>query len=86
MIVTSEFAKRVLPLAIERELERLGWSRADLSRRTGITPQTIGNICNGLHEPKASILKTIADALGVTTDQMLCEPREKTSRKLQTVA
>ena len=36
-----------------------GWSQRDLSRRTGITPKTISEICNG----KASITPTTALAL-----------------------
>lgn len=81
--MTSDAAKRILPTAIERELQRLDWRPAELARRTGITPMTISNILSGKHEPKASVLKTIADALGVTSDQLLSEPRRK---NLQTVA
>lgn len=83
MTVTSEFAKRVVAENIDRELERLGWSQGELHRRTGISRMTVSNICSGKYEPKASVLKTIADALGVSMDALVSEARK---RKLQSVA
>src|SRR3954469_10586812 len=40
-------------------LEFYGWSQQDLARRTGLTPKTISEICNG----KAPITTTTAMAL-----------------------
>lgn len=78
--MTPENAKTILSKAITLELSRLGWSRYRLAKETGITQATVNNICNGTHEPKASLLKTIADTLGVSADKLLSEPR-KLSRK-----
>ncbi len=81
MTVTAEAAKRILPLAIQRELNRIGWNQAELARRTGLTPMTVSNIVAGKHEPKVSILKSIAEALGVSADQLLSEPRAARSKQ-----
>ncbi len=87
MQLTGETAKQIVPLAIQNELDRLDWSRYRLAKETGISHTTINNICNGVHEPKVSLLKTIADVLGVSIDKLLSEPRSsKNSQKVVDVA
>ena len=80
--MTSETAKSILSQAIEHELDIRQWSRYRLAKESGITQATINNICNGTHEPKASLLKTIADTLGVSADKLLSEPRKKSGKNL----
>jgi len=82
MNVTPENAKVILPQAIQKELSRLGWSRYRLAKASGITQTTMKNVCNGTHEPKASVLKTIADTLGVSADKLLTAPREKSEKMM----
>jgi transcriptional regulator with XRE-family HTH domain len=76
----SRAAKKALARNTKRLLRELGWSRYRLSQETGLNQMTIGNICNGVHEPSASKLKTIAVALGVTADDLLGESPKKVSR------
>lgn len=84
--MTSETAKRIIPTAIKTRLASLGWSQADLARETGITTATISNICGGIHEPRASMLKTIADAIGVPADALLSEPHGGFAKKKKEMA
>lgn len=84
--MTSVEAKAVIPEAIERELNRKGWTWYRLGIETGISHATMSNIRNGVHDPKVSSLKSIADALEVSVDSLLRAPSKKSSRKLSTVA
>lgn len=80
MNVTADTAKEVLPRNLAKLLSAKGWSRYRLAQETGMNQMTIGNICNGIHEPSASKLKTIADALGTTTDSLLKESGKKVAQ------
>lgn len=84
MNVTTIEAKSALSASILRLLEERGWSRYRLSQITGISQMTLGNIVNGIHEPRVSMLKTIADAFGTTIDEMLSDDSRK-SRKSRRV-
>lgn len=77
MNVTSDKAKTVVAENLNARLSRIGWSRYKLSQETGINQMTIGNICNGVHEPSISKLKTIADVLGITVDDIISEKPKK---------
>lgn len=84
--MTQDEATEVVPKAIEKELKRLGWTWYRLGVVTGISHATMSNIRNGHHEAKASNLKSIADALGVSVDSLLEHESKKSSKKLATVA
>lgn len=84
--MTEQEAKAVIPEAIERELNRLGWSWYKLGVASGISHATMSNIRNGVHEPKASSLMRIATALGVSVDSLLSCDSKKSRKKLATVA
>lgn len=79
MIVTSEQARETLPVSIRREMDRLGWSAYKLSKESGVSQMTLSNILSGKNEPKAALLRTIADALGVGIDCLL--PTSRKNRK-----
>ena len=51
--------------AIKRELLERGWSKAELSRRTGINATTIGQIIQGRFIPYLVQVEKIEKALGV---------------------
>ena len=69
--MTAKQVKRSLPETLKRMIAKKGWSEAELARQASVTPQTINNICSGSHEPRASVLTQIADALGVTPNDLL---------------
>lgn len=84
--MSSIEVKNVLPEAIDRELSRIGWTRYRLAQVTGISHSTMSNICNGVHDPKVSNLKAIADALGVTVDSLLGTKSSKSKNSRRAVA
>lgn len=73
--MTSEQAKRLLSRNIDTILQRKGWSRYRLAKESGISEQTISNIINEAHEPRLSVVATIANALGVTTNRLISGSR-----------
>ncbi len=52
-------------------LDSLGWSQADLSRKTGITRASISQFVNGRRLPSLPLLHKIARELGVTSDNLI---------------
>lgn len=84
--MTQKEATVVVPEAIERELNRVGWTWYRLAIESGISHATMYNIRHGHHEAKASNLKSIADALGVSVDSLLSPAPKKSGKKLATVA
>jgi transcriptional regulator with XRE-family HTH domain len=54
-----------------RDLRKLkGWTQVELARHTGVAPSTIYNWEAGRFEPRVSQLRDLADALGVTMDEI----------------
>jgi len=58
---------------IKRVLERQGKSQRDFAKEVGITEVSLSRYINNVRVPKATVLLKIADALGVTIDQLLQE-------------
>ena len=57
---------------IRKARERYGMSQAELSRRVGISKNSMNMIeLNKTPDPAASIVKAVADALRVSTDYLL---------------
>jgi transcriptional regulator with XRE-family HTH domain len=56
--------------------ERLlrGWSQRDLARESGTTAETISSIETGLHEPRPSTLRKLAEGLGIEVRDFYAEP------------
>lgn len=86
MNLTSEQAKRLLSTNIEALLQKKGWSRYRLAKQSGISEQTIRNIMEQLHEPRLSIVATLANALGVTPNRLISGYRENSENSLVEVA
>ncbi len=54
-----------------RELrEAQGWSQAELAHRAQVSPSTVYNWESGRFEPKATQLRRVALALGVSMDDV----------------
>jgi transcriptional regulator with XRE-family HTH domain len=54
-----------------RELrEQRGWSQFELAVKVGVTPGAVGKWERGISEPKATQLRSLAEAFGVLMDQI----------------
>ena len=54
-----------------RELrQERGWTQLELANAIGVTPVTVFNWERGRHEPKASQLRALARAFGVSMDEV----------------
>ncbi len=50
--------------------EAKGWTQLQLANAAGVTPSTIYNWERGRFEPKASQLRAVARALGISSDEI----------------
>lgn len=51
--------------------ERLFVTQQELAEKAGMTEATISRIENGLHEPRISTVRRLADALGVLPEELV---------------
>ena len=58
-------------LNLKRRAEQLGISNAEVARRAGLSDRRYGNYVSGVREPDLSTLVRIADALGISVDELL---------------
>lgn len=56
---------------IKRVLERTGKTQRELAKEIGTTEVSVSRYIRGVRTPNAKMLAKIADALGVTTDQLI---------------
>ncbi len=67
--------------ALKELRRRKGWSQKDLSRESGVGPDTISGIESERHAPRPSTLRKLAGALGVEVADLLeVEDRPKVPR------
>ena len=64
-------AKQFIAFNVRATLARRGRSRYWLAKQTGEWQGTIANVCLARNMPGSGLLARIADALGVTTDDLL---------------
>jgi len=69
-------ASPVRPVAVLR-LARVarGWSQADLSRASGLTPSTISRLECGHEQPLEQTVRRLAEALDFPASKLFPEPR-----------
>ena len=78
-VISKEEAKARISANVDRLCQERGLSWYRLSQLVGVSDQQIANICNGRHEPTASLLNRIAEALECSMDDLMAAPRQ--SRK-----
>lgn len=72
-MITSDKAKSNISANVRRLLNERNMSQADLSRVTGDQPMRLSYCIRGVQEPSASFLARIAEALGVSVDDLLAD-------------
>jgi transcriptional regulator with XRE-family HTH domain len=69
-VVKNKLAKSIISANLEALLEARGLTVSDLARKTKDGVMTVHNAVHGVHCPGAGLLKRLADALDVTTDDL----------------
>ena len=78
-MMSNEEAAKNIAANVEKLLGSLGWSVRKLSRMTGDPHMSVVNALSGAHVPNAGILARIAEALNVSTDELV-RGRKKSRR------
>lgn len=69
--------EETLGTRIQRVLDERGISRKEFAAMTGLTEAAVSRYITGQREPRAITLAVIANALGVTTDELLGIERDE---------
>jgi transcriptional regulator with XRE-family HTH domain len=51
--------------------EARGWTQAQLAERAGLTREYVGRLEGGRQDPRLSVVRRLAKALGVTVNDLL---------------
>lgn len=73
-MITEKIATDYLADNIARLLAANEWSQRELARRANEMPMTINRILNRLHLPTVAAVSNIAEAFGVSIDDLLKKP------------
>lgn len=65
---------------IVRRLAELNWSQGELARQSGEKPMTISRMVNAQHMPELPTTYNVAEALGMTVDDLLSGPEKKSEK------
>lgn len=71
---SKEFGQNLASL-----LEKRGVSQSELAKRTGLTTAAISRYITGKREPRGFVVAQIAEAIGVTADELLGLPSSESS-------
>jgi transcriptional regulator with XRE-family HTH domain len=69
----EKFGKRLFNLFVDR-----GWTQSELARRSGVPRESVSDYVRGHRLPDANDTKLLADAFGLTPDQLLYGDDEAT--------
>lgn len=67
----EKLGTRVRELMAER-----GWTREDLESNAKRAPRSLEALIQGRHEPRASVLRDVAAAFGISCDELLTFPAD----------
>lgn len=70
----KEFGNNLAALLVKR-----GVSQSELAKRTGLTTAAISRYITGKRQPRGFVVAQIAEAIGVTTDELLGLPSNQSS-------
>jgi transcriptional regulator with XRE-family HTH domain len=72
-VITNNEAKLYIAANVKRLLaeRRPEWSQSDLARATEDNVMTISHLIRGARLPSAALLRRVAEALGVSSDELM---------------
>jgi transcriptional regulator with XRE-family HTH domain len=79
-VLTDTEAKTIIGENVSRFLAARGWSQAKLAVETKENEMTISRVVRGKNVPGAGLLSRIAEALNVSTEDLLRAPERKSRR------
>lgn len=75
-MINRDAVKRNISQNVRRLMEARRWTQADLHRESGLTEMYVSRIVRGVMDPSSSGLASLAEALQVTTDELLANPKK----------
>lgn len=78
MVMGSKQHSRAFARSLRKERERRGLTRRELALSSGVSERSLANYENAINEPPLGQAAKLADALGLTINDMLAE-REPTA-------
>ena len=84
-MISNDDAKRFIAANVKRALaeRKPDWSQSDLARATGDNVMTVSHLIRGARLPSAALLRRVAEALGVSSDDLISPPRGRISAKIR---
>lgn len=76
-VINRDAVKRNISTNVRRLMEARGMTQADLHRTSGLTEMYVSRIVRGVMDPSSSGLASLAEALQVTTDELLSDPKKR---------
>lgn len=86
MIMAADRLQSVIAANLRREMNRLGISQLELSRRAGIHAPDVSNFVRGTKDIRVSTLEKLAHGLGVHCFQLLLPEMDAESHSSGPVA
>lgn len=85
-VITNDEAKDRIGANVSRYMAERKMSQATLSRVTEENEMTISRVVRGKHVPNSALLHRLAEALQVTTDQLLAPVEVRPAKKSRRTA
>ena len=85
-VITNDEAKDRIGANVSRYMGERKMSQATLSRVTEENEMTISRVVRGKHVPNSALLHRLAEALQVTTDQLLAPVEVRPAKKSRRTA
>lgn len=83
MVPCEQYPRKRCTVTLGREIKKAriekGWKQKDLQEHTGLSQKYLSQIENDAVDPRVSILRKIAIALGASTDTLLEIPQQHES-------
>ena len=76
-MLSDDQVKQYVSANVRAVLAVNSWNQSDLAKATGENEVRISDVCRGISVPGAGFLCRLAEALGITADDLMSDPRKK---------